>query len=51
MKPGAKLIMAANTVDKDPVGSPYYRTHPLIDSQRTGEFHEADNKQGLELHP
>ena len=26
MKPGAKLIMAANTVDKDPVGSPYYRT-------------------------
>lgn len=26
MKPGANLIMAANNVDKDPVGSPYYRT-------------------------
>ncbi len=26
LKPGARLIMAANTVDKDPVGSAYYRT-------------------------
>lgn len=26
LKPGANLIMAANNVDKDPVGSAYYRT-------------------------
>lgn len=26
LKPGGNLIMAANNVDKDPVGSPYYRT-------------------------
>ncbi|NLS45242.1 MAG: nickel-dependent lactate racemase [Firmicutes bacterium] len=26
LKPGSKLIMIANTIDKDPVGSAYYRT-------------------------
>ena len=26
LKPGGKLIMAANCTDEDPVGSPYYRT-------------------------